>query len=193
MGILVLVYTSKKGLDFNKAIRVEKRSYGKVYIFNCLKCNKEMFKTKSQTKTATGYCQYCTGIIQNKKHIDTNKTRVCRSCKIERPIDIFAIRETGHRRPICKKCINLLNSFGINSVDYGIMLKKQNGVCAICNKPEQAKHQNGKIRQLAVDQCHKTNRIRGLLCTNCNNGLGQFQDNVFLLQNAISYLEKYNV
>ncbi len=65
----------------------------------------------------------------------------------------------------------------------------QNGLCAICNQPETAFMKN-KIMYLAVDHDHKTGKIRGLLCSNCNNGLGRFYDNVELLQNAIGYIEK---
>lgn len=43
---------------------------------------------------------------------------------------------------------------------------------------------------LAVDHCHKKGHVRGLLCNNCNNGLGRFQDNKEWLKNAIKYLEK---
>lgn len=47
-------------------------------------------------------------------------------------------------------------------------------------------------RRLFVDHCHKTNKIRGLLCINCNNGLGAFKDNVFSLNRAIQYLKENN-
>ena len=44
-------------------------------------------------------------------------------------------------------------------------------------------------KRLAVDHCHKTGKIRGLLCTKCNIGLGYFNDDVILLKNSIRYLE----
>lgn len=76
-----------------------------------------------------------------------------------------------------------LRKFGLSVKDYASLLAKQNGVCAICQKPDK-----DNIR-LAVDHCHATGRIRGLLCSNCNIALGNFYDNVDSLKAAISYLE----
>ena len=74
--------------------------------------------------------------------------------------------------------------------DYNTLLMKQNCVCAICFKKETIKHQSGTIRRLSIDHNHKTNKVRGLLCGNCNAGLGFFQDNPTLLRRAIKYLEE---
>lgn len=62
------------------------------------------------------------------------------------------------------------------------MVKDQNGLCSICKGPPQSKG-------LSVDHCHATDRIRGLLCTNCNLGLGCFEDSIERLQAAIDYLQ----
>ena len=63
--------------------------------------------------------------------------------------------------------------------------KNQNGICAICS----GKQVQSKNRSLAVDHCHKTNKVRGLLCIECNVGIGKFQDNLQLLISAIKYLK----
>ena len=63
-------------------------------------------------------------------------------------------------------------------------MSKQNNCCAICGKS-----QNNENRRFAIDHCHKTGKIRGLLCYTCNNGLGSFKDNVIFLLNAINYLK----
>jgi hypothetical protein len=78
--------------------------------------------------------------------------------------------------------------FGITSEQYTEMFIKQNGCCAICNK-----NQNEFKRKLAVDHDHKTGKIRGLLCSNCNTILGKLNDNSETLLNAIQYLNKYKV
>ena len=65
---------------------------------------------------------------------------------------------------------------------YKLLLKIQDGRCAICRK-----HPSSK-RLLAFDHCHETNQVRGLLCSRCNLGLGLFNDNWLLLNNAEEYL-----
>jgi hypothetical protein len=77
--------------------------------------------------------------------------------------------------------------FGINSETYFHMLQQQNGVCAICGNAETATRL-GVVKALSVDHCHDTGRIRGLLCSDCNTGIGKFKDDVKVLQNAIQYL-----
>lgn len=90
-----------------------------------------------------------------------------------------------------EKCKNndLLKMHKITLEEYNTLLKKQNGVCAICGNPEYVTMADGKPRNLAVDHNHETGKIRGLLCTNCNKGLGHFKDNIEKLKIAINYLE----
>ena len=83
-----------------------------------------------------------------------------------------------------RKRSDLMKKFNINSDQFDMMVIEQNGVCAICKKEEICK------RDLCVDHCHLTSRIRGLLCTNCNMALGKFQDNIEYLHSAIEYLSQ---
>ncbi len=76
----------------------------------------------------------------------------------------------------------LKSAFGISADIYDKMLADQGGVCKICKKTDPTG------QRLAVDHCHLTNRVRGLLCRNCNTALGKFKDDTTLLQNAINYL-----
>lgn len=84
----------------------------------------------------------------------------------------------------------LRKAFGIGLDGYNEMLSKQGGVCAVCSKPETVTR-DGKPRWLAVDHCHETGKIRGLLCTRCNNGLGQYGDDPELLRSAAIYLRHH--
>lgn len=79
--------------------------------------------------------------------------------------------------------------FGITRQEYAELFHKQDGKCAICNSPETAKRL-GKIKALAVDHDHKTGRVRGLLCSDCNTGIGKLKDDPKVLQSAIRYLER---
>lgn len=81
--------------------------------------------------------------------------------------------------------------FKISAEQYQLMLVNQNYVCAICKNPEtQLKKKYNKIKMLSIDHCHVTNKIRGLLCHQCNVGLGAFKDNIETLNSAINYLIK---
>lgn len=77
-------------------------------------------------------------------------------------------------------------------VNVAELMAKQSGLCAICRKPEASTDGlSGKVRQLAIDHCHETGRVRGLLCNSCNRGLGLFQDNTELLARAVLYLKEF--
>lgn len=81
--------------------------------------------------------------------------------------------------------------YGLSPEDHHKLLDKQNGVCAICKKPE-TKIVNGKLIPLSVDHDHVTGKVRGLLCRTCNNALGQFKDSLENLYSAIKYLSEAN-
>jgi hypothetical protein len=76
---------------------------------------------------------------------------------------------------------SLINNFGITLEQYKDMLSLQNGLCAICGKSPE---------KLVVDHSHETGKVRGLLCSNCNVGLGLFGDSQEILNSAADYLEK---
>lgn len=90
--------------------------------------------------------------------------------------------------------IEFRRHYGIGYADYQAMLTSQGGVCAICLQPEtRIDHRNKRVSRLAVDHCHKSNAVRGLLCHAHNNSLGHFDDDPMLLVSAIAYLAKYSV
>lgn len=95
------------------------------------------------------------------------------------------VKQARLRNPNTKVNNRLVKEFGITLEQYNDILKKQGGKCAICGTDRIPK---GK-KMLFVDHCHKTNKVRGILCHNCNMGLGHFMDNVESLKNAIAYLE----
>jgi hypothetical protein len=78
---------------------------------------------------------------------------------------------------------DLKSKYGITLDQYKILFVQQNGSCKICAALP-------KIKALAVDHCHKTGKVRGLLCGLCNRGLGMFKDNTILLYKAADYLEQ---
>lgn len=83
-----------------------------------------------------------------------------------------------------------LAKYKITEADYDGMLREQNYVCAICKQPEKIKdHNTKKLKLLAVDHCHDTNKVRGLLCTNCNIGIGNLKHDPILIRAAALYCE----
>jgi len=87
----------------------------------------------------------------------------------------------------------LKRMFGIDLNDYNNLLFEQNGVCAICKLPEKGKRRLTEPKALAVDHCHVTGKIRGLLCSECNKGIGLFNDNIELLYTALLYLKNEKI
>lgn len=119
----------------------------------------------------------------------------------------------------CKKCLSIYNSgrkkenkekrrknylkskeyyhkkrlhreYGLSKEQYKLLFDSQKGLCKICSNPEKLKNRvQGTPLRLAIDHCHNTGLIRGLLCAQCNVGLGNFKDNIELLEKAITYLK----
>jgi hypothetical protein len=123
----------------------------------------------------------------------------CPDCGEWKPASEFPRnrRTKDGRHPYCKPCHNargresrerlyggsrhyhLVRRYGIGAADVEELIRKQGGVCPICGRPD-PEH---------VDHDHMTNQVRGVLCFNCNGGLGQFRDDLEALRNAIEYLE----
>ena len=82
----------------------------------------------------------------------------------------------GHRSaadgPEPRRGARLKHRYGITLAEYDALLAAQHGVCAICGEPpsNNPKHWGGK--KLAVDHCHDTGKVRGLLCNGCNTAIG---------------------
>jgi len=70
------------------------------------------------------------------------------------------------------------------------MEDEQNGVCKICGNGVNGTN-NSNITRLVVDHDHETGKVRGLLCGNCNRGLGIFKDDVDRLTAAINYFQNH--
>lgn len=142
--------------------------------------------------------------------MNDTRTKRCPKCSEVKDVDLFYRSKTAKDNcsSYCKKCQNLRSTsyarnnkdkipttgyslrtrYGITSADYEELLKAQDYKCAICER-EQCK----TGRNFAVDHNHETNKIRGLLCSNCNVGIGNLKDSIPLLRKSIDYLEKYAI
>jgi hypothetical protein len=81
------------------------------------------------------------------------------------------------------RCRMLQYNYGITLEQYNLLLEEQEGRCKICRTD---KCTTGKA--LAVDHCHETGKVRGLLCKNCNIGLGMFKHDRERLRMAAEYM-----
>jgi hypothetical protein len=84
----------------------------------------------------------------------------------------------------------LKRNFGISADQYAAMMLAQDGKCAICKSDERSLIR-GRLISLAVDHCHTTGKVRGLLCSACNPAIGAFRDRIDLLEAAIAYLKAH--
>jgi Recombination endonuclease VII len=120
-------------------------------------------------------CKSCGGEHEQAgREIQRNQAPM--SCDNYRPYNYVGL---DNRDAVIRK------QYGITLDQYNQMLADQNHKCAICGNEDEVEG-----RKLAIDHCHKTGKVRGLLCGKCNRGLGLFYDNLELLQNAISYLAR---
>lgn len=97
-----------------------------------------------------------------------------------------------NRRTAIAKRSHLKKKYGITQEQYDKILFKQGGVCAICGVGDELRvSKNGRaMNNLVVDHCHKKGHIRGIICRECNTGLGHFSDSPVKLNNAIKYLRQ---
>jgi hypothetical protein len=117
--------------------------------------------------------------------------KCCKECGDTFPLAFFYRKKgaaDGHTS-LCKACsidrsrwAQIRHYYGLTKEMYLQMLTDQDGRCAICGVPD------SEVR-LQVDHCHETKVVRGLLCPNCNRGLGMFQDDKDRLIEAVMFLE----
>lgn len=103
----------------------------------------------------------------------------CKSCARVRHADYMS------RNPGLKRKYRVKYQYGL-TLDEFTQLKSQYPSCAICHG------KNDSARDLHVDHCHKTNKVRGLLCHRCNSALGFFNDNIELMTKAIEYIKEHS-
>jgi hypothetical protein len=144
------------------------------------------------------------------KRIDwaTITEKPCTKCKQVLPLEAFGPVEIGsiRKRPACKKCLaesrstfhtnHLLKRYGITIERYHELFCQQDGRCAICGTsnpygPLESETRKRKLRFFAVDHCHETGKVRGLLCARCNLAIGNFNDDIALIKMAIDYIQQH--
>ena len=142
-------------------------------------------------------------------------TRLCRKCgESKEEVNFKLLPDKRNRRRVCFSCeykqadknklrvrnkkwrdkqpgsFDIITRYGITQEDYVYLLKKQNGVCAICGKKNK---ESSRRKRLSVDHDHASSEmdIRGLLCNLCNAWLGRIEDKPELVLRAWLYLRRF--
>lgn len=151
------------------------------------------------SRTPEQYQQYIEDVQRRKREYqrkwrEENPEKVAEHMERFKSSDAYerqksAARAAYHANPDAAWERSLRKKFGITADDYFAALDLQGGGCAICGelKPGGRPRADGQIR-LAVDHCHTTGRVRGLLCRRCNIVIGKVRDRPILLIRAVLYL-----
>jgi hypothetical protein len=143
----------------------------------CSRCKKSkaLCEYQKDSRAITGLSSKCKCCIkerrQKQKDYDRNYWKLYAGRNIEK------LKERD-------KSYNLKRKFNMTIEQYNTLLESQGGKCACCPKE---KSSNGK--SLAVDHCHVTGKIRGLLCNECNTSLGLLKEDITIMSNLIQYLQ----
>lgn len=137
------------------------------------------------------YCKDCYQAKTNKMTADGSV--ICLKCG-PLPANKFYISKLGKYRALCKACCKVAGResnirskckrYGMPSELTERIIAAGHYACEICDKT---------IKQFHVDHCHKTGKFRGILCSNCNSGIGMLKDDVNVLRKAIDYLLRNTV
>ena len=127
----------------------------------------------------------CTSCGENKTYTDYSKARYGKGGVAAKCKECFKIlyKMRVEDDPDYVRNVKYKSRYGITIDDYNRMLEDQDHKCKICLAGEE----RGRLH---VDHCHETGKIRGLLCHQCNNGLGCFHDSDSLLEHAIEYIRE---
>lgn len=143
--------------------------------------------------------------------VGTSHTKLCPRCKNVLPREAFSRRKNGFTESYCRPCHleysrirtkkyfqahpelkarwktsnrkTKLKRFGLTLEAFNAMVEAQGGKCAICNRLPSREN-------LDIDHCHKTGKVRGLLCSGCNRAIGYMSDDPVRLIAAANYLTK---
>ena len=156
----------------------------------CHNCNVGIGQFSEDTQRMLGAIEY----LHGPRFVPRDIPRI----PSERAFDRFKIpyweiqsRDTKFRQ---RMNTHLMLRYGIDLDQYEWLLEQNKGVCWICRRPETRKSlsKTVPVASLSVDHDSETGLIRGLLCHNCNVGIGSFKHDIERLQAAIEYLEHWN-
>ena len=141
----------------------------------CTKCNNNFPLSEYYYCSRDGYftrCKRCMSEIR-KLQYKKNKGKERKSNKN------WIANNKERWKELSRKC-SLKRKYNMTPQKYGELWLSQKGKCKICYER----------KPLNIDHCHKSNKVRGLLCKNCNFGIGSLKDDIGILTSAIQYLKR---
>ena len=128
--------------------------------------------------------------FQRNRRVKDGFATYCRACAGQLKREGYA-RWTPEQRELHRDRV-LRKRYGIGLEFVKQMYELQEGCCAICGKPGDRPaveyFRGSQAGVLCIDHCHKTGKVRGLLCTNCNVGLGRFGEDPAMFLRAAQYV-----
>ena len=168
----------------------------------CTKCRllQDYSCFNRQKRNSDGFTSWCKKCIRKQEASHNylpqyNVVKKCQKCGEEKVGNDFYKDKTNPDglENRCKQCCIKRKDdncrrkkYGITLEEYERILQEQKCKCAICGTIRPG----AIIKRFHIDHCHKSNKVRGLLCENCNRAIGQLQDDPTILRKAAEYLER---
>lgn len=148
----------------------------------CTKCGvekpfSEYYNDRAKKDGLHSQCKSCHSVRAKAYQNSEARPRILESARRRRQAEPEKYKRIARNSVLKKK-------YGITVDEYEELLKVQGSMCAICGSTD-----SRGWGRLHVDHCHKTGKVRGILCQGCNTSLGKFGDNPMLLRKAADYLE----
>ena len=164
---------------------------------NCTHCHNDLpiksfrtFKSKTGNINCKSYCKQCDNKLRekNRKINGENETRKeKRANGSQARSKIRYQKEVMSGLPTTPQRITWLKKYGLTIEDFESLEKQSNNRCYICGEEETRL----VSKKLCVDHCHKTGKVRGLLCNRCNRTLGFLKDDIDLMLTMIGYIRHH--
>lgn len=158
-----------------------------------------MIKTSQRSSGVGSWCKQCKRARSRKWYANNGAVALAQQSEYyQRNREARLVKMAERRERLGPDGIRIENrrahwrkKYGITEERYYELLAAQNGVCAICGQPERdVDSRLGVKRLLAVDHCHSTGAVRGLLCRRCNTGIGLLDHDVARFMAAARYLQR---
>ncbi len=143
-------------------------------IDTCTKCG-------ANDRTPSGSCRICSKYSQDRIKANTPPEELRARQRAAAKKSYWAMseaeRKAKNRKRLCK-------AYGLTPEAFSVMLERQGNACKICDCTEPSEGKN-----FHVDHCHKTGRVRGILCHHCNIAIGLLREDVRIAKRVLEYLE----